>query len=49
MISKLNHLKKGRLLETIRLDRSMYLKSHEVLEAFINENYKDEIIQRRLK
>lgn len=49
MISKLSPLKKGRLLETLRLDRSLYIKSLEVLEAFVDDTFKDEVMQRRLK
>lgn len=49
MISKLIPLKKGRLLETLRQDRSLYLKSPEVLEAFVNDSFKDEFTQRKLK
>lgn len=49
IINKLNPFKKGRLLETIRLDRSLYIKSSDVIEAFIQENYPDEQIQRQLK
>lgn len=35
MISKLSPLKKGRLLETVRMDRKLYLKSHDSLVAYI--------------
>lgn len=49
MISKLSALKKGRLLETLRQDRSLYLKTHEVLEAFVDDSFKDEAVQRSLK
>lgn len=49
MISKLSPLKKGRLLETLRQDRSLYLKPQEVLEAFVDDSFKDEIMQRNLK
>ena len=49
MISKLTPLKKGRLLETLRQDRSLYLKSHEVLQAFVDDSFKDQALQRNLK
>ena len=49
MIGKLSPLKKGRLLETVRMDRKLYLKNDQNLFAFVDENYKDEQLQRSLK
>lgn len=49
MIAKLNPLLKSRFLETIRVDRSTYLKTFDELNSFIDENYKDEELQRKLK
>ena len=49
MIASLNPLLKGRFLETIRCDRKQYVRSPEALVAFIEENYKDEELQRALK
>ena len=49
MVTPLSPLLKGRFLETIRCDRKLYVKSPSALIAFIEDNYKDEELQRALK
>ncbi len=46
IVSKLNPLLKGRLIESLRGDRRSYLKSHQEMEKYIDELTSNEEYQR---
>ena len=47
--AQLNPLLKGRLIETIRMDRKIYLKTYDELEKCIEELTSNEQYQRELR
>ena len=49
MVEGLDDLLKGRFMETIRCDRKTYIKTAEELNRFVEENYKEEKVQREMK
>ena len=48
MVEGLDDLLKGRFMETIRCDRKTYIKTAEELNRFVEENYREEKIQREM-